>query len=83
MYKTLLGIATENQLIRADMKWDTTKSHDIEILWLVEKSPDDNVVARYVIKVTKELNFPDRRNISYQKYTPDSLSLVSSGELIA
>ncbi|MGQ5487068.1 hypothetical protein [Photobacterium damselae] len=47
------GIATENQLIRADMKWDTTKSHDIETLWLVEKSPDDNVVARYVIKVTK------------------------------
>lgn len=79
MYRELLGIPKEHGFIRTDMKWDEGKQIDVDTFWYDEKDTSDNIIAKYVVKVTKFIYPPKKSEISYQKFTPDSLSLLSSG----
>ncbi|PSV44160.1 hypothetical protein [Photobacterium indicum] len=81
MYKELLGIPKDHVFVRTDMKWDIGKKIDIDTFWYDEKDTADHIVARYVVKVTKFVYPPKKSLISFNKYTPDSLSLLASGEL--
>ena len=81
MYRELLGIPEDHKFIRTDMKWDIGKKIDIDTFWYDEKDPTGNIIAKYVVKVTKYIYPPKKSLISFNKFTPDSLSLLSSGEL--
>ncbi|OLQ81451.1 hypothetical protein BIT28_04355 [Photobacterium proteolyticum] len=81
MYKELLEIPSSHSFVRTDMKWDIGKETDIDTFWYDEKDLAGNIVAKYVVKVTKFIYPPQRSQICYQKFTPDSLSLLSTGEL--
>lgn len=81
MYKELLEIPSSHSFIRTDMKWDIGKETDIDTFWYDEKDLTGSIIAKYVVKVTKFIYPPKRSQIFYQKFTPDSLSLLSTGEL--
>ena len=81
MYRELLGIPSEHAFVRTDMKWDEGKKMDVDWFWYDEKDMNGDVIAKYVVKVIKFIYPPQKAEISYQKYSADSISLLASGEL--
>ncbi|MDV5167694.1 hypothetical protein [Photobacterium rosenbergii] len=81
MYRDLLEIPAEHQFVRTDMKWDIGKKQDIDTFWYDEKKATGEVVAKYIVKVTKYIYPPKKSDISFKKYSADALSLLASGEL--
>lgn len=81
MYRDLLEIPAEHQFVRTDMKWDIGKKQDIDTFWYDEKKATGEVVAKYIVKVTKYIYPPQKSDISFKKYSADALSLLASGDL--
>ncbi|KLV04190.1 hypothetical protein ABT56_16420 [Photobacterium aquae] len=83
MFKEKLGIPKDHKLIRTDMKWDEGKKVDVDTFWYDERDVSDDIVAKYIIKVTKYIYPPKRSDVTFQKYTADSLNLLATGDLPA
>lgn len=72
MHERELEIPEGHKLVQIKSEWKQKKGQDTDTYWYEELDQEDQVVAKYIVKDSTSMYPPFKKNVTFDKFTPDT-----------